>query len=189
MLLDFSWTVIVRRFDGSGDYNRSWDEYKQGFGDASGEYWLGNEYLHYLTSSRAYKLRFDLEDWDGNTRYAEYSSFVVNSEADNYRLLLGDYSGNASSSPYSDTISGFLYHNNSQFTTWDRDNDARWDTNCGYEFGGFWFVTCLRVGLTNHYRFPGVSYPNVSEWSTIRWDDWGGHAYSLKTMVMKMRPL
>ena len=47
-----SWTVIVRRFDGSGDYNRSWAEYKSGFGDVSGEAWLGNEYLHYLTNNR-----------------------------------------------------------------------------------------------------------------------------------------
>ena len=86
----------MRRLDGFGDFNRSWDKYKQGFGDASGEHWLGNEYLHYLTNSRAYKLRFDMEDWDNNTAYAEYSSLVVNSEADNYRLLLGDYSGTPS---------------------------------------------------------------------------------------------
>ena len=44
--------MIVRRFDGSGDYNRSWAEYKSGFGDAGGEVWLGNEYLHYLTDNR-----------------------------------------------------------------------------------------------------------------------------------------
>ena len=111
----FSWTVIVRRFDGSGDFNRSWDEYKQGFGDASGEYWLGNEYLHYMTNSRAYKLRFDLEDWNGNTAYAEYSSFVIEPESDNYRLRLGDYSGTASSDQTVDESNGFLYHHDKQF--------------------------------------------------------------------------
>ena len=52
----YSWTVIVRRFDGSGDYNRSWAEYKSGFGDVSGEAWLGNEYLHYLTNNRFVKI-------------------------------------------------------------------------------------------------------------------------------------
>ena len=50
--VNHSWTVILRRFDGSGDYNRNWAEYKSGFGDASGEAWLGNEYLHYLTNTR-----------------------------------------------------------------------------------------------------------------------------------------
>ena len=110
----------MRRSDASGNFDRSWDEYKQGFGDASGEYWLGNEYLHYLTSNRAYKLRFNLEDWDGNTTYAEYSSFRVTSEADNYRLLLGDYSGTASDDQAQDEAEGFLYHNNMQFSTYDR---------------------------------------------------------------------
>ena len=37
------------RFDGSVDFHRSWEDYKNGFGDPNGEYWLGNEALHLLT--------------------------------------------------------------------------------------------------------------------------------------------
>ena len=180
----------MRRFDGSGDYDRDWDAYKQGFGDADGEYWLGNEYLHYLTNSRAYKLRFDLEDWDGNTAYAEYSSFVVNSEADNYRLLLGDYSGNASSGASEDLSDGFLFHNNQQFSTYDRDNDGNSDGHCtgNYrpDYNGFWDGDCLRVSPTNSYC-PSSNCNNYIR--HMRWDAWKGESYSLKRLTMMMRPI
>ena len=180
----------MRRFDGSGDYNRSWSEFKQGFGDASGEYWLGNEYLHYLTNSRAYKLRFDLEDWDGNTAYAEYSSFRVTSEADNYRLLLGDYSGNASTDQAEDESQGFLYHKNSQFSTFDRNND-RYDQvySCieRHQFGGFWFNACARVTPTNNVC--GVaSCPGSLNGTKNRWRAWRGDEYTLKKKLMMFRP-
>ena len=129
----------MRHVDTAFNFNRSWVEYKHGFGDKNAEFWLGNEYLHYLTSRRAYKLRFDLEDWDGNTAYAEYSSFVVESEASNYTLRVGDYSGNASIDQADDESKGFLYQNNTQFSTYDRDNDnANMDCVNFIGYGGFW---------------------------------------------------
>ena len=184
----FSWTVVVRRFDGSGDFNRNWDEYKQGFGDASGEYWLGNEYLHYMTSSRAYKLRFDLEDWDGNSAYAEYSSFRVTSEADNYRLLLGDYSGNASDDQAEDGSSGFLYHKYAQFSTFDRDNDL-FGGSCvnQYNHGGFWWRYCGTVQITSYNLCGAASCSSAGQ--RLMWRAWHGHHYSLRKMKMSFRPL
>ena len=34
---------------------------------------LGLELLHEITSARSYVLRIDLQDWENNQRYAEYS--------------------------------------------------------------------------------------------------------------------
>ena len=187
--------MIGHREDGSVNFYRNWAAFKAGFGDASGEYWLGNEYLHYLTNSRAYKLRFDLEDWDGNTAYAEYSTLRVTSEADNYRLLLGDYSGNASNDQSHDMSQGFLLQNNSQFSTWDRTNDRSaammFDDSCiaTFGYGGFWYTSCMRVSLTNSYRSPSGDYSHLNNLDAIRWDAWRSYTDPLKTMTMMIRPV
>ena len=56
----------------------------------------GNDYIHMLTSGKRQRLRIDLEDWEGNTAYAEYDNFKVESEHEKYRLSsLGNYTGTA----------------------------------------------------------------------------------------------
>lgn len=91
------WTVFQRRRDGSVDFYRAWNEYKNGFGNLNGEFWLGLDKIHRLTVHGDYKLRVDLEDFEGNKAYAEYSSFGVTSEKAKYVLSLGSYSGKITS--------------------------------------------------------------------------------------------
>ena len=43
-------------------------------------------------------LRVDLEDFEGNITYAEYTTFKVADEADKYRLLIRGYNGTAGDS-------------------------------------------------------------------------------------------
>ena len=90
---DGGWTVFQKRQDGSVDFYRGWADYKQGFGNLNGEYWLGLDKVHRLTNNGKYQLRVDLEDFAGNTAYAEYDSFGVASEGNKYKLSLGNYSG------------------------------------------------------------------------------------------------
>ena len=89
------WTVFQRRLDGSVDFFRNWSDYKVGFGDLNGEFWLGLDKIHRLTSDNNIMLRVDLEDFEGDTAYAEYNKFGVMSENDKYKLLLGSYSGDS----------------------------------------------------------------------------------------------
>lgn len=105
------WTVIQLRANGSLSFQRSWREYKQvcagtgtswgtpvptclrppspwlpqGFGDAAGEHWLGNEAVHLLTSRAPYALRVELRDWEGSQVYAHYGKFQLGSERQLYR--------------------------------------------------------------------------------------------------------
>ena len=117
--------------------NRPWAQYKVGFGDPSGNYWLGNDLLSQLTANNRYKLRFDLQQRDtGNWYYAEYSTFIVLSEADNYKLQVAGFSGNAS-------YDALGQHNGQQFSTFDRDNDRWSSVNCAaWLGGGFWWWEC-----------------------------------------------
>ena len=100
------WTVFQRRLDGSVDFYLDWASYKNGFGNLTGEFWLGNDNLHRLTAADDVMLRVDLEDFDNNTRYAEYTIFKVADESDKYRLMIGEYSGTAGDSMTPDLQGG-----------------------------------------------------------------------------------
>jgi hypothetical protein len=87
------WTVFQRRLDGSVDFYRGWQDSKNGFGELDGEFWLGLEKMYRLTRFGRNRLRVDLGDTAGNTKYAEYSYFAITSERSKYQLSLGGYSG------------------------------------------------------------------------------------------------
>jgi len=64
------WTVFQKRYDGSVDFFRGWENYKRGFGNLNGEFWLGLDKIHRLTVNSSNQLRTDLEDVHGRTAYA-----------------------------------------------------------------------------------------------------------------------
>jgi angiopoietin 2 len=43
-----AWTIIQKRdnFYPPENFNRSWDDYKNGFGNLSRDFWFGNDFIH-----------------------------------------------------------------------------------------------------------------------------------------------
>ena len=74
-------------------FDRSWDEYKNGFGDPAGEFWAGNDLLYHFTKRGTTQLRLDMESFGGINSYAVYSNFSIDNEMYKYALYLGDYTG------------------------------------------------------------------------------------------------
>ena len=86
------WTVFQKRLNGSVSFDRYWDDYKNGFGDLNGEFWLGLDKIYRLTEKKRDRLRVDLEDFTLSTAYAVYNMFAVKNETTKYKLSLGTYS-------------------------------------------------------------------------------------------------
>ena len=168
------WTVFQRREDGSVDFYRNWTDYQQGFGNPSGEFWLGLDKIHRLTPT-ATQLRVDLQDFEGNSRYAQYSSFNVGDTASNYTLSVSGYSGTAG-----DSLSE---HNGHMFSTRDQDNDI-FGSNCAQQFkGAWWYSNCHSSNLNGLYH--GGSHSSYAD--GVNWYTWRGYRYSLKFTEMKLR--
>ena len=55
----------------------------------------GNNLISTLTAQKRYVLRIDLEDFDGEWRFAQYDNFNVDGAQNKYKLSLGSYSGDA----------------------------------------------------------------------------------------------
>jgi len=70
-------------------------QFKVGFNDTDGNYWIGNDRLSQLTLSGIYKLKVDLQARDNSSWYwAEYLRFGVHGESRNYQLQVDLDSGN-----------------------------------------------------------------------------------------------
>ena len=77
--------------DGSVDFYLNWADYKIGFGSTNGEFWLGNDNIHSLTSDGSYVLKIDLETFGGETAHAEYDGFSIDDESTYYALRFSSY--------------------------------------------------------------------------------------------------
>lgn len=190
------WLLVQQRESGAVSFNQSWDEYRTGFGsvdtDGKGEFWLGNQNLHWLTGQSETLLKVEMEDWEGGTATAGYT-VRVGSEEEGFPLYVSGYSGDGGDAlvlPGMDTAL-FLSHDGMKFSTFDRDND-KWEQNCAEVYGGgWWYNRCQAANLNGLYykgsyklgKNPVFPVHNGVVWSTFK-----DSSYSLKAVRMFIRP-
>ena len=158
-----------------------WEEYQEGFGEMSGELWIGLRHIHQLTSRREYRLRVELEDWDGRWFHAEYDTFSIADETDNYRLRVDGYHGNAGDS--------LAYHDSMPFSTLDRNNDNNSGICATWCRGAWWYKDCFESNLNGQYHDSGpytthTGWGDGMVWKHIK----NTNYYSLKSSIMKIMP-
>uniref|UniRef100_A0A7M4ECH9 Tenascin N n=1 Tax=Crocodylus porosus TaxID=8502 RepID=A0A7M4ECH9_CROPO len=168
------WIVFQRRNTGDLDFYKRWRNYVEGFGDPMGEFWLGLDKLHSLTSATPirYEIRVDLRT-SNESAYAVYDFFQVASSRDRYKLSVGNYRGTAGDA--------LTYHNGWKFTTWDRDNDVAL-SNCALAHrGAWWYKNCHLANLNGKYG-------ETKHSEGVNWEPWKGHEFSIPFTEMKIRP-
>ena len=147
---DHGWIVIQRRVDNTTDFNRGWNEYKKGFGDLRGNYWIGLDNLNLLAGrGRPAILRIDLRVSNSPSYlyHATYNHFIVDDETTGYRLTLSDYQSASTLRDYF-SLSYILGHSGMKFSTKDNDNDEYSLFDCAkHHSGGWWFRNCRTVHL------------------------------------------
>ena len=182
------WTVLLKRQDGSVDFQHNWTNYKSGFGDLEGEHWLGLDNMYLLThqSSGPPQLSVDLADWEGNTAFDKYNQpFSVGDEDSDYTLSVSGYQSASTAGGALTFQVDVHYQNGQRFSTPDRDNDA-WGGNCAvYYYGPWWYNGCYCTLLTGKYYTHGhhPTPPHGIIWYTLK-----GWHYSLRVAEMKIRP-
>ena len=77
--------------NGSVDFNRTWNDYKHGFGNLVGEFWLGLDKINRLTQDKTKNmLLVDLGVTTCQTVHAEYEWFGIGNGTAHYRLYIGN---------------------------------------------------------------------------------------------------
>ncbi|KAH8272407.1 hypothetical protein KR026_001267 [Drosophila bipectinata] len=122
------WLIVYEIYDDSKTFNRTYEDYQRGFGDAeTGEFFIGLNRLHYLTSEKAHEV---LLFTTTGTRRCDH--FVAGDRSEGYMLnIIGNCTG--------EDIR-ILPKQGTKFSTFDQDEDGVPGRNLAKEVGyGWWF--------------------------------------------------
>ncbi|XP_062569407.1 fibroleukin-like [Saccostrea cucullata] len=139
------WTTIQKRLDGSVSFNRTWTEYKNGFGSPEQNVWVGNDVIHQLTKENSSSLYVSITLQNGTTLYEMYDGFSISDEAGKYLLFFSGPATGTSGDSMLETEFASTDLSGMFFTTPDRDNDGWNEDHCAAHIkrrGGWWFNAC-----------------------------------------------
>ncbi|XP_070134218.1 angiopoietin-related protein 4-like isoform X3 [Drosophila bipectinata] len=121
------WIKVYNKFNDLENFNRTYDEYINGFGDPKGPWFIGLKKLHILTNWKPHEVYID------HTRFGERcETFVVGDKSEGYMLKKLD--GCTGDTEKFDLIQG------TKFSTYDRDEDRNPNKNWAKELGfGWWW--------------------------------------------------
>lgn len=77
-----------------------------------------------------------------------------------------------------------MFHNGQKFTTTDKDQDTQSSNRARLWYGAFWCSACFSANPNSIYTW-GPS-PHAAG---VQWNTFGGLGHSLKTIIMKIRPV
>ena len=158
------WMVIQRRVDATVDFYRTFNEYKDCFGDLNGNFWMGLDIIHQLAApGMGATLRVDLVHMDAGSKYAKYNVFNILDESTDYKLEVGGYSGTASDS--------LNYNNGYKFSAKDT-------SSCGVERkGAWWYYRCTWANLNGLYPRASTQSADRMSWYYMT-KSWGRITFS-----------
>ena len=137
------WTRVLNRIENALNFNKSWAEYKNGFGEILGNHWLGLEKMRDFISLKPTKMRFEC------TKNTFVILFMldwvkIGTESEKYQLVFGNYTYRNF-----DPAVSFPSINGSNFSTYDKDQDTSSQVNCATEYNsGWWFRGCMSWCVT-----------------------------------------
>ena len=197
--LNIAWMVLMRRRNFNLNFNRTWQEYKEGFGDMAngGDFWLGLEKMNLITSqsSPGFTLWIVLRDDSDIPRIWGYSQFSVGPESEGYELKISGFHGEMNDYMYANR-SPYEHHfdfpgdrpYSRQFETKDRISESSInDVNCAkmnrtnYRLGGggWWFT---KTKSRSSYENYGCGRVNLN----AEKPQWGSR--DVKFVEMRIRP-
>jgi len=175
------WLSIQRRIDGDVNFHRTWQDYKKGFGEVDDEFWLGNEILHYLTSTYPHQFYVRATSFDLTNYISKHDDFLVLNEEQNYRM-------SASVNSLEGTLQSLQGDNlNQSFSTYDNDNDS-WrmgSVAAKYNHGGFWYAAGSNFIPNGNYYNEGSHIVALRQ--GMCWNRAAGLYESLKSMELMIR--
>ena len=144
---------MQRKIDTSVTFNKTWQEFRSGFNDSAGNFWLGNEQIRNMTSSSNCSLYLLFTTAADVTQYAVYFPFSIGKSSTFYKLSMKyTKEGNLTY----DSLTGF---SGSAFSTFDSDHDLDINHNCASMLkAGWWYGSATlnqgaKCGITNLHSY------------------------------------